>query len=248
MIRNINNKIYVIENDLAANSTLIIGKRGNILVDTSLFPKKAEKIKQFSLDISGKSINLVINTHYHPDHTFGNSVFNCPIVGHELTRKFMEQMDEQYLRKLGIDNMEITFPNVIFDNMFEYEDGITIKVFHGPGHTPDSSYVLVESENILIMGDTVITEIHPEIVSDSNLDLWINTLENLPKISNIVPGHGRVGNFSDVELMKDYLLKIRELKNGSINASLLENDDNFKNRKHPELLKWSLENFWSNTL
>ncbi|ACJ76086.1 dehydrase-related protein [Thermosipho africanus H17ap60334] len=248
MIKNINNKVYIIENELASNSTLIIGKKGNILIDTSLFPKKAEKIKEFSKDISGKEITLVINTHYHPDHTFGNSAFDCPIVGHSLTRNLMEQIDEKYLMQLELEDIKIVPPNIIFDNFFEYEDGVKLTVYHGPGHTPDSSYIIIENEDILIAGDTVITDIHPEIVSDSNLDIWINTLENLPQVSNIVPGHGKIGNFADVGLMKEYLQKIKNLKNGTVSSTSLENDPNFTNRKYPELLKWSLENLLKNTL
>ncbi|ANQ54222.1 lactamase [Thermosipho sp. 1063] len=242
MIKNISNKIYVIENELAANSTLIIGKKGTILIDTSLFPKKAMKIKQFSKDISGKDISLVINTHYHPDHTFGNSAFDCPIVSHKLTREFMKQMDENYLKQLKLEDIEIKLPNVVFENYFEYEDGIKLVIYSGPGHTLDSSYIHIESENIIIAGDTIITDIHPEIVPDSDLELWINTLENMPKVSNIIPGHGKIGNKEDIDKMIDYLEKIKQMKSGNINAYKLENDPNFKNRKHPELLKWSLEN------
>ncbi|ABR31157.1 beta-lactamase [Thermosipho melanesiensis] len=242
MIKNINNKIYVIENDLAANSTLILGKKGNILVDTSLFPKKAEKIKEFSKDISGKDITLVINTHYHPDHTFGNIVFDCPIVANRLTREFMKKMDVDYFKHLNMENVEIKLPNVIFENYFEYEDGIKLVIYNGPGHTLDSSYIYIESEDILIAGDTIVTGIHPEIVPDSNLDLWLNTLENMPKSLNIVPGHGAISNEIEIENMIDYLKKIKQLKEGSISPNKIENDPNFKDRKHPELFKWSLEN------
>jgi hypothetical protein len=48
--------------------------------------------------------------------------------------------------------------------------------------------------------------------------------------------------------MKEYLQKIKNLKNGTVSSTSLENDPNFTNRKYPELLKWSLENLLKNTL
>lgn len=242
MVRKITENIYVIEHEEAANNVIIIGKKGVILVDTSLFPEKAKSIAKFVKELTSKPISMVLNTHYHPDHTFGNVVFDCPIVAHSLTREKMEQFDRSYFSILGIDYFTLKFPDVLFDDMFEYEDGIKLQFIHGPGHTPDSSFVYLPEENTMIAGDTVINTIHPEIVEDSQLTLWLKTLEKIPQVKHVIPGHGESGDYRSVERMREYIEKIRRLINGELSPTDLENDENFSKRLHPELLEWSIKN------
>lgn len=242
MVRKVTENIYAIEHEEAANNVIIIGKRGVILVDTSLFPEKAKGIDKFVRELTSKNISLVLNTHYHPDHTFGNIAFHCPIVANSKTREKMEQFDSSYFDKLGIEYFKLRYPDVLFDDVFEYEDGIKIQFIHGPGHTPDSSYVYIPQERVLIAGDTVVTKIHPEIVEDSNLTLWIKTLNEFPQVDFVVPGHGETGQAKSIVKMKEYIEKFKKLLLGELHPTELESDENFTSRSHPEMLEWSLKN------
>ena len=67
MVKKITESVYVIEHEEAANNVIIIGKKGVVLVDTSLFPEKAKSIAKFIRDLTMKPVELVFNTHYHPD-------------------------------------------------------------------------------------------------------------------------------------------------------------------------------------
>lgn len=242
MVKKVTENVYVIEHEEAANNVIIVGKKGVVLVDTSLFPEKAKSIAKFVRDFTMKNITLVFNTHYHPDHTFGNVVFDVPILAHELTRQKMEQFDTGYFETLGIEYFEPRLPDVLFEDEFEYEDGIKVLFIHGPGHTPDSSYVYIPSESVLITGDTVINNIHPEIVTDSNLAAWLKTLDKLPQVKHVIPGHGDIGNSESVKAMYDYIEKIRKLMIGELAPYEIENDPNFTNRRHAEMLEWSIRN------
>ncbi|MGB9614651.1 MAG: MBL fold metallo-hydrolase [Fervidobacterium sp.] len=248
MVRKITEKVYVIEHEEAANNVVIIGKKGVILVDTSLFPEKARRIAKFVKEFTMKTISLVLNTHYHPDHTFGNVAFDCPIVAHTLTREFMEQFNVDYFNKIGVEYFRPKLPDVLFDDIFEYEDGVQLKFIHAPGHTPDSSYVYLPKESVLIAGDTVINTIHPEIVEDSNLSTWIKTLETLPKVNHVIPGHGEIGDYNSIVKMQEYIEKIRKLTIGEIRPADFERDENFSKRLHPEMLEWSLKNILSKSV
>lgn len=245
MVRKVTENIYVIEHEEAANNVIIIGKKGVILVDTSLFPEKAKSIAKFVRELTSKNISLVLNTHYHPDHTFGNAAFDCPIVAHSITREKMENFDISYFDELGIEYFKLRYPDVLFDDIFEYEDGLKIRFIHGPGHTPDSSYVYIPSENVLVAGDTVVNNIHPEIVKDSNLTTWAKTLDKLPQVKYVIPGHGEMSDFKSVTKMREYIEKLRKLILGELHPSDLETDVNFTGRNHPEILEWSLKNLLS---
>jgi len=245
MVKKITESVYVIEHEEAANNVIIIGKKGVVLVDTSLFPEKAKSIAKFIRDLTMKPVDLVFNTHYHPDHTFGNTAFDCPVVAHALTREKMEKFDNSYFEELGLDYFELHLPDIIFEDEFVYEDNLKIQFIHGPGHTPDSSYVYIPQENVLITGDTVVNSMHPEIVQDSNLSIWMKTLEALPKAKYVIPGHGEPGDYSSVKDMIDYIDKIRKLLAGELSANQLDSDPNFTQRQHMELLEWSIKNLIS---
>ena len=57
------------------NSTFIIGERDVIVVDTGLSRSGGEAILGGLRTITNKPVSLVINTHWHGDHIFGNQVF-----------------------------------------------------------------------------------------------------------------------------------------------------------------------------
>ena len=74
--------------DEGANIGLIRTADGVVVVDTTSSPPDMQKL----LDADGVSASeacLVINTHYHSDHTWGNQLFDCPILAHRLCREKM---------------------------------------------------------------------------------------------------------------------------------------------------------------
>lgn len=46
-----------------------------IAFDTFMTPKAASELRQFSIDTFGRAPGIVINSHYHNDHIWGNQVF-----------------------------------------------------------------------------------------------------------------------------------------------------------------------------
>jgi len=43
VVKKVTENVYLIEHEEAANNVIIIGKKGVVLIDTSLFPEKAKK-------------------------------------------------------------------------------------------------------------------------------------------------------------------------------------------------------------
>jgi len=63
------------QNSYGANAGIILGRDGIVVVDTLISSKEAKRFIKDIKAISKKPIKYVINTHYHLDHTFGNSEF-----------------------------------------------------------------------------------------------------------------------------------------------------------------------------
>ena len=46
-----------------------------LVIDTTLTPTAAEDLRADAQHLTGRVPNLVVNTHYHNDHIWGNQVF-----------------------------------------------------------------------------------------------------------------------------------------------------------------------------
>ncbi len=146
-------------------------------------------------------IKYVINTHHHRDHTEGNkqirSNYNSKIVAHKLSKNAKDM-------------------NVGEGDVLKVSE-ICIKVFHTPGHTPDSICLLVNKK--LMSGDTLfIGECGRTDISGGNSkDMYysLNRLKTLDDDIVVYPGHD-YGNkpYSTIgeEKQTNYTLEKRSLK------------------------------------
>ncbi|MDI3472696.1 MAG: hypothetical protein PWQ20_738 [Thermotogaceae bacterium] len=251
--------VFVIINEKGgANLGFIIGKTGVVVIDTSLFVQKARELKDYINSITKRPIIAVINTHYHPDHSFGNAAFNCQIISHETTAEIMKNMSEEYIKNIvsktdladDFQKFSIKLPNMTFKKSKKIDLGDRLlEITHVGGHTEDSSVVFIKPFNVLFAGDFVVNDYHPEIVPDSDLKTWMKKLKQILKwnIDFVIPGHGSIGNKQSLVDMYDYLKKIQEvskgIKNGKIDLILdeISRESNFSNRKFPELLIHALK-------
>lgn len=252
--------VFVVVNEQGgANLGFIIGKKGVVVIDTSLFVRKARELKEYIASITRKEIIAVFNTHYHPDHSFGNSAFDCQVLGHEITRDFMESMGREYIESIiakfpdmsqNFQEFVIKPPNLTFRKSKKIDLGDrSINLIHVGGHTADSSVALIKPFNVLFAGDVVINDYHPEIVSDSDLKVWLKVLKRLLKLDPdlVIPGHGGIGTKQCIVDMSNYLKKIQEISEsiGNNKVSVLfeevVNEPNFTKRKFPELFVHTLK-------
>ena len=121
-------------------------------------------------------IKYVINTHHHRDHTAGNgeirSSLGSQVVAHELSKvdKDIDVADGDLLR-VG---------------------GVTIKVIHTPGHSPDGICLLVDDK--LLTGDTLFVGEcgRTDTQGGSSEDMYnslFNKIAELDDDIEVFPGH-----------------------------------------------------------
>jgi len=93
------------------NHPIIVNERDVMLVDDGTTPAAARALLDDLKLITDKPVRWVVNTHFHYDHTDGNSIFgpNVEIIGHEFIRHAL--MDPDVLRrepfKTALSNMPI---------------------------------------------------------------------------------------------------------------------------------------------
>ena len=138
------------------NMGLILGEKNNYLIDTGLGSDSVKPVLEF-LGEQKKPV-IVVNTHHHWDHIWGNCVFRDSfIVSHasclELEDKYWDLMIDENKESIEGDAQKC-LPNLVFDkHIYFAQDGIDI--FYTPGHTVDCISVYDERDRVLYAGDNI---------------------------------------------------------------------------------------------
>lgn len=166
------------------NLHLIKGKKYNFIIDTGLGSLSVEPIKKY-LEGDDKPI-VVINTHYHWDHVWGNSSFpNSVIISHKLCKEMIESNWEEMMQEykdVVSGETEMSLPTITFENELYFPED-RIRIIYTPGHTIDSISVIDEEDKVLNGGDNIgdtVDEIVPNI--DCEKELYVDTIMNYRKL------------------------------------------------------------------
>jgi len=140
----------------ALNMGLILGRQYNYVIDTGFGSGSIEPILAY-LGNDPKPI-IVVNTHFHWDHVWGNWMFpNSIIIAYTACRELMEQTwDEEVRENAEFIDGEVHkhLPNLLInDSIYFPDDGI--KIFHTPGHSPDCISIYDEVYKVLYAGDNI---------------------------------------------------------------------------------------------
>jgi glyoxylase-like metal-dependent hydrolase (beta-lactamase superfamily II) len=213
------NYVLVTEGSLL-NTGLIVGSERAMVIDTGCGPRQGREI----LDAVREKTRLplvVVNTHAHYDHFFGNAIFaedgttefwaheNCAAEIEErgdLQRRFVGTLEPEMSTGEG-ENVELVVPNVIVKDQPVLVDlgGLTATLFYlGRGHTDGD--LLVGSPTTLYVGDLVEQGAHPSF-EDSYPEDWADSLRHISALRHryefLIPGHGKPCSDQFVKTMAD---------------------------------------------
>ncbi len=229
-IESISDNIHVLFG-LGGNILVSTGEDGVLLVDDQM-PELKYKILRSLRKIGGKSVDYIVNTHWHFDHAEGNLAFGpdgAKIVAHENSRKMM-------LNPKPINLSFIVYPQQPYplnavpqityqDSMKLHLNGDQIELYHfGHAHTTGDTAVYLRNSNVLHMGD-VFNMTGPPFIDAGNggsIDGIIRFCEEILKVVNdetvVVPGHGPISTTEDIQTYIDMLIVVRD----RIQAQILE--------------------------
>ncbi len=216
--------IFFFQSELYAQVTagVVVGPDMAVLIDTLALPEETLDLRQFINRELKVPVRYLINTHYHADHTWGNSFFpEATVIAHRRCHEFLDTrgraaLDREKENNSQMDNLEIVLPQLTFDQgeIVLQVGKKTLRIFPLPGHSPDSIAVLIEEDRVLFSGDTFMPL--PYLV-DGDIEETIESLKSIAKmgLENIVPGHGDIvlrGEIgSSVKSNLDYLSEIRKV-------------------------------------
>lgn len=212
-----------------ANAGLIRTAEGVIVVDTTSSARDMQVLLD-AVGVSSAEVCLVINTHLHGDHTWGNQLFDCPILAHRLCREGMaanlegpwkmenilasiaerERAEPQWAAaemRQTVQGLRIVLPGETFEQRRDLSiGGVPLQVIHMGGHTRGSSVVWLPEAGVLMSGDLLFVGRYP-FLGDADIPALITALGRLLEFEAqaIVPGHGPLCDGAAVEAMRSYL-------------------------------------------
>lgn len=203
---------------------VVVGDGGVLVIDTRSSHAQAEEVRRDLRLLTNKPVTVVVNTHGHYDHCFGNRVFRpSPIWGHVRCREMIERTGE-YQREELVANVpqlgddfravEIDPPDCTFDNTATVDVGgreVELR-YLGRGHTDNDIVVRMPDAGVLFAGDLLENGAPPYFRDGFPMD-WPETVERLLALVEgpVVPGHGDAADRSFVERQLGELRTIAEL-------------------------------------
>jgi cyclase len=213
-------KNAVPQNSFGANAGIIIGQDFLVAVDSLISSREAKRFIQDIHKISQKPVKFLVNTHYHLDHSLGNSEFaklGASIIAQENDHKNMQKAGEgmlHYAKQSGLSDQDLQGTKLAYPTL-TFSDRVTLNLgnkqvellFIGPSHTTGSVLVFMPQEKVLFTGDILFTDCHP-FLGEANIAGWIKVLDYIMTmdVDKIIPGHGPVSSKKDVADLKNYLL------------------------------------------
>ena len=219
----ISDNVYSFQSDVYAQVTAgaVVGPNWAIVIDTLAIPEETLAIRDFIEQELEVPVRYVINTHYHADHSWGNSFFpGATIISSSLCRLLLSERGEASLKEVKkqnaiFDHVKIVLPHITFENStLNLRIGKkTLSLFPLPGHSADNIGVLVEEDRVLFAGDTVMPM--PTVV-DGDVDEMASSLKKVAKmgLENVIPGHGDIILRGEIDILVkenlNYLSSIRK--------------------------------------
>ena len=212
------------------NIGLSVGDDGVFVIDdqfAALTPKILEAIRA----ISDQPLRFLVNTHWHGDHTGGNSNMTeagATIMSHDNVRK---RLAETPLRQGGM-RPKTALPVITFnDEMNLHMNGDAVSIYHvDNAHTDGDAIIYFTDSNVVHTGDTYFNGRYPyiDLNSGGSIDGYIaavqRTLMLIDDETKIIPGHGNMSNKKEYGDFLNMLKEIRNLVQGEIDKGKTEEE------------------------
>lgn len=201
------------------NAGLVVGGGRSVLVDTVATKARAQRLRAAVHGVTGRDPDVLVNTHHHGDHVFGNALFSpaATVVAHERTRVEMAQAGHG-LRSLfpAVEwgDLPLELPLLTFANAVTVHAGeLPVHVRHlGPAHTTNDAVAWIPDRGVLFAGDVVMSGVTPYCLMGS-VTGSLDVLAELRALgaTAVVPGHGPVGGPELLDATERYLTRVLEL-------------------------------------
>lgn len=197
------------------NTGFVVGPDSVISIDACSTERRTRAFRDRIASVTPAPVEMLINTHHHGDHTYGNSVMGTrTIVGHENCRTellaFGIPGDTGIWDPVEWGELTLAPPTVTFTDRLRLWSGdspLEVSYVGQPAHTNNDSLVWLPQQGVLFCGDLLFNGGTPFLLMGSVLgaiDVLTNVLAPIPA-TTIVPGHGAPCDHTLIPTVVGYL-------------------------------------------
>lgn len=212
--------VYLLQG-FGGNMVLQTGADGNLLIDSS-FSTSVQKVLAAIAVVSKDAPDLLINTHWHYDHTDGNEGLHAAgfkILAHVKTKERLSTPQTVPFFHITVPRDPAgAWPTITFDASKRLNhNGDSLDLVHfDPAHTDTDIYIHFSNANVLHVGDIFFNGFYPFIDESSlgNIGGMIAASEKALSLADsktkIVPGHGPLADKAQLRTYRDMLATVRD--------------------------------------
>lgn len=202
--------------DFTVRAVLVTHGRRAVVFDTLAHPAHMTPVAGL---VEGRGVEVVYS-HADWDHCWGTAGLGpveAVVAQGDAALRFKDDVPRELAEKRRSDpayeDVILVPPDVTFQRRLDlFLDGVLLELHALPGHTPDSLVAFVPQWGLLLAGDAV-EEPLPVVNDPALLDPWIDGLTTWagdPRVTTVVPSHGRTGGREIIAESGAYLQGLRE--------------------------------------
>ena len=164
----------------------MVGPDAVVVIDSQFADTSKMFLDGFKPMTGGRKIDLLINTHHHPDHTGGNKVLQPSVVKIVAQENAPGLQRKQAAAQKSEDQQAYADTTYKTDWKVDLGSEIVSAHHYGPGHTGGDGVIFFQRANVVHMGDLMSHQRHPRVDRPAGASIrnWLVSLEKVVKDHN----------------------------------------------------------------
>ncbi|HKM35153.1 MAG TPA: MBL fold metallo-hydrolase [Lachnospiraceae bacterium] len=212
-VKQLNDHIWLMNDNNESTGFVVVGSEKAAVIDTMNGYEDVQKIARTITDLP----LIVINTHGHSDHIYGNAYFDeVYIHPNDLNLAWGEYNYFNYQTiQAQFDLKPVKFLTTEEGDVFDL-GGVSLEVYHVPGHTQGGICLLDREDKVLFTGDTINKHCWMQLYNCTPMEDFYESLENLKGIRGEYDYilHGHTQDFVDASVYEDLMAAVKEVIDG----------------------------------
>jgi cyclase len=212
--------LYVFSGD-GGNVTAIVDDGSTLIIDSGI----ASRISELSDAIfrtTMRPVTRLVNTHWHFDHTGGNTYFGSSgvtIIAQENVKNELSSAED--VPFVGLRDGHYppqALPGLTYQSSLTLHQGSQLLTLenYGAAHTDGDTVIYIAPANVAVVGDIFSNHFYPiiDLSSRGSIDGMIYAIDQIlartDEQTKIVPGHGPVTTVANLKDYRDMLVQVRQ--------------------------------------
>lgn len=212
-VRQLNDHIWLMNDNNESTGFVVVGSEKAAVIDTMNGYEDVQNVVRTITDLP----LVVINTHGHLDHIYGNAYFGEAYI-HPDDLNLAWESYSYYNYKILQSQYALQPVNFLTAEDGDIFDlgGISLEVIHVPGHTRGGICLLDREDRVLFTGDTINKHCWMQLDSSTSMEEFYESLENIQRFRSEYDYvlHGHTQNFDDATLYENLMAAVREVMEG----------------------------------